>query len=123
MAVVEHGAVDDTLRVLCKLFQVLVVCGYDTECLFPIETVEKYFCDGSADLRFGTSAEFIDEQERTFIAVLDEKLHVRQVGTVSTEVVLYRLFVAYIDEDVVEDSCMGIFVYRYEQSALQHILQ
>lgn len=90
---------------------------------FPIETVEKYFCDGTADLRFGTSAEFIDEQERTFIAILDEKLHVRQVGTVSTEVVLYRLFVAYIDEDVVKDSCMGIFVYRYEQSALQHILQ
>ena len=89
VAVVEHGAVDDTLRVLCKLFQVLVVCGYDTECLFPIETVEKYFCDGTADLRFGTSAEFIDEQERTFIAILDEKLHVRQVGTVSTEVVLY----------------------------------
>ena len=92
MAVVEHGAVDDTLRVLCKLFQVLVVCGYDTECLFPIETVEKYFCDGSADLRFGTSAEFIDEQERTFIAVLDEKLHVRQVGTVSTLSIVRRLY-------------------------------
>ena len=43
--------------------------------------------------------------------------------TVCTEVVFYRLFVADVDEDVVENTCVGVFIHGNEQSALQHVLQ
>ena len=49
-------------------------------------------------------------------------LHILQVGGIGTEVILNRLLVTDINEDVVEDTKLGGLATGNEQPALQHIL-
>ena len=56
------------------------------------------------------------------MCVAQHELHVLQVARVGREVVVDALFVADVDEDMVEDSHLGIVLHRYGQAMLEHIL-
>ena len=123
MAVVEHGAIDDPIRLLSEVLQVLVVGRDDTETPVSVEAVEERLGDRPADLGLGTATELVDQEDRALVAVLDEKFHVHQVGTVGTQVVLDALLVADIDEHPAEQARARAFVQGDQESALQHVLQ
>ncbi|OAV64228.1 hypothetical protein Barb6_03343 [Bacteroidales bacterium Barb6] len=98
VAVVEHGTVYNALGFFGKVLEVLIVRGDDAEAALAVEAVKQGFGDGSANLRLRPAAELIDEEESRGVAVFYEKLHVRQVGTVRTQVVLNALLVAYVNK-------------------------
>ena len=105
------------------MLQVLVVGGDDSECLLLVETLQYRFGNGTPDLRFGTSTEFIDQDEAAFVAVLHHDFHVGQVRRIGTKIVLDALFVTDINEDTAEDTCMAPFMQRNQHPALEHVLQ
>ena len=45
------------------MFQVLIVCGYDTESTALVETLEQSLGNGCTDERLGSATELIDENE------------------------------------------------------------
>ncbi len=79
LAVIEHGAVDDAGRFVGKVLEVLVVRGDDAKHTFLVEFLKDSLCDGSANLRLGTAAKFVDEDERVAVAKGEKTLHVLQV--------------------------------------------
>ncbi len=52
----------------------------------------------------------------------EEKLHVAQVRRICREVILYRLVIAYVDENTFENAEVRIGVQRREYAALRHVL-
>ena len=123
MAVIEHGSVDDTLVVFCKVFQVLVMSSDDSESPSLVESFQDGFGHGTAYLWLCATSEFVDEQQASLVAVAQHVLHVQQVRRVGTQVVLDALFVTDVNEDAAEDACMAPFVYRDGHSALKHVLK
>ena len=123
VAVVKHGTVHHSLVCIRKMLQILVVGGDDSKRLLLVETLQYRFGNGTPDLRFGTSTEFIDQDEAAFVAVLHHDFHVGQVRRVGTEVVLDALFVTDINEDAPEDTRMAPFVQRDKHPALEHVLK
>ena len=123
MAVVEHGSIHYAFVRFGKMLQVLVVGGDDSECPLLVETFQYRFGNGTADLWFGTSTEFVYQDEAAFVAVLHHDFHVGQVGRIGTEVVLDALFVTDIDEDTAEDPGKAPIVLRNQHPALEHVLQ
>ena len=76
MAIVEHRSIDDTWCIFRKMLQILVVCGDYSKTTVTIETIEQGLSDCSTNLRLGATAKLIDQQQGTFVAMLDEILHV-----------------------------------------------
>ena len=79
LAVVEHGAVHDALRLLGEVLQVLVVGGDDAERPFLVEDLQHRLRHRATDLGFSAPAELVDEDEALPVAVLHHLLHVQQM--------------------------------------------
>ena len=121
--VVEHGAVDDSLVVLGKLLEVVVVRGDDAEGAAVVDALQHGLGNGSSDERVGAAAELVDEHQALRTAVAEHVLHVQQVAAVGAQVVLDALLVADVDEDVAEDAHAARLLHGDEQAALHHVLQ
>ena len=96
--------------------------GDDTERLRVVITFEDGFGQGTAQGGLGTAAEFVDQEQRLGVEVLIHCLKVLQMRAVGTQVVVYGLFVADVDEDAFEDAHIGGAHHGDGQSALHHIL-
>ena len=123
MTVVEHRAVDKPVGILGEVLEILIMGGHHAPKSEIDEAVEYRLCDRSSDLRLCAPSELVDEHQRSGSSVADDGLHVAQMRTVGRQIVLYRLVVADIHEDVGENAEMRIVVNRRKQSALQHVLQ
>ena len=84
MAVVQHGAVHHSFVVFGKVLQVLVVGGDDAERLFLVETLQHSFGNGTAYLRFGSSAKLVNQDEAAFVTVLHHDFHIGQMRRIGT---------------------------------------
>ena len=102
MAVIQHGAVYDAFRIFGKMLQVLIVRRNYTETAVPVETIQQSLGNGTTYLGFRTATELIDQYDCLFITVSDEILHVGQMGTISTQVVLNTLLVTDINKNTGE---------------------
>ena len=114
MAVIEHGAVYYTFVVFGKMFQILIVCGDDTERLFLVEAFQYGFGDGASYLGLRSTTEFINQDEAPFIAAFHHDFHVHKVGGVGTQIIFNGLLVTDVDEYTAEYSGMTAFVHRDE---------
>ena len=79
-------------------------------------------CNGSAYLRLGAAAKFINQDERLFTTVSEEGFHILQMGAIGAQVVFYGLLVADIHHHTFEDAHVRIIVNGGEHAALHHIL-
>ena len=107
---------------LGEVLQVLVVGGDDSVGAASVEAAQYGFGYGSAYLRLGSPAKFVDEDQAACVAVLHHYFHVQQVGGVGAQVVLDGLLVANVDEDAREQTGPAALGHGDEQSALQHVL-
>ena len=88
LAVVEHGAVDQPLGLLGKVFEVLVMgCNHAPHTLV-VELFEYRLGNRAADLRLRAAAELVNQNQRGGTAVAEEMFHVAQMGGIGREVVL-----------------------------------
>ena len=94
------------------MFQILIVCSNNAERLLLVETFQYRFGYCPANLRFGTTAELVNEDKAAFIAVLHHYLHIGQVRGVGAQVVFNGLFVADVNEYIAEYTGMAAFVHR-----------
>ena len=60
MTVVEHRPVHYAWMILGKVLQVLVMGGYNGECLFLPELLQHSLCNGTSNGRLRTAAELVD---------------------------------------------------------------
>ena len=104
MAVVEHRTIDHTLVAVGEMLQVLIVGGDDAIGSLYAKLLEHRFCYGTADLRFSTGSELVDENQGAVVGALHHVLHVRKMARIRTQVVLDALFVTDVYEDVLEYS-------------------
>ena len=123
MAVIKHCSIDNTLGILGKMLQILIVCSNNAISSSTIETVEQCLGNSTTYLRLGTTAKLVNKQQRALVAITHTLLHVRKVRAIGTQVVLDRLFIAYIYKDAIEYTHVRVVVHRYKQSALHHVLQ
>ena len=106
--------------VLSKMLEVLIVRSNYSECLFCIEAFQYSFGNGTSDLRFCASSEFIDKDEAGRVAK-PSHFHVSKVDRVGTQIIFNALFVADINKNMVENSGMTPFIHGNKQPALQHV--
>ena len=109
--------------VVGKVLQVLIVGGYHAVCLLLAKLLQHSLGNGTANLRFRSSAKLVYQQQRPAIALAHHVLHVEEMTRIRTQVVLYTLLVAYVYHHVVEYTRARTLAHWYRQSALQHILQ
>ena len=114
MAVIEHGAVYYTFVVFGKMFQILIVCGDDTERQFLVEAFQYGFGDSASYLGFRSTTEFINQDEAPFIATFHHDFHVCKVGGIGTQIIFNGLLVTDVNEYAAEYSGMTTFVHRDE---------
>ena len=74
-------------------------------------------------MRLSSTAEFINEQQAFLSATAHHLLHVNKMAGVGAQVVFNALFVANINEYVVEDSDNGVLFHRDGHATLYHVLQ
>ena len=98
------------------------MCCHNADRSFGCQVCQYGFGDCAAHERFGACAELINEEQGLPVGVLHKGLHVPQVRRIGTQVIGYRLLVAYIDEDIAKQPCAAAFLDGNQQSALQHIL-
>ena len=87
-----------------------------------VETFQYGFGYGTTDLRFCSAAEFIDQDEAAFIAVLHHYLHIGKMRRIGTQIIFNGLLVTYINEYAAENTRMAAFMHGNEHTTLQHIL-
>ena len=122
LAVIEHRTVDDTVSLVGKVLEVLVVGCHHAHHLMVVELFEYGLGYCTANLRLGATAHLIDENKSFFATFSEEQLHVLQMAAIGTQVVLYALLVTDIDENVMEQADVGIVTQGGQQTALHHIL-
>lgn len=96
------------------MFQILIVCGDDTERLFWLKRFNTASAMGASYLGFCSTTEFINQDEAPFIAVFHHDFHVRKVGGVGTQIIFNGLLVTDVNEYAAEYSGMTAFVHRDE---------
>ena len=79
LSVVQHGTIDNTVVVFCKVFQILIVGRYNAIGSFLTELSQNRFGNRTADLRFGAGPELIDQQQRAVISLPHHILHIQQM--------------------------------------------
>lgn len=104
------------------MFQVGVMCGYHSIRAPVIEFGKYRLGQGTAEDRFGSRSKLINHHKRPVIGMPEHLLHVYKVGAVGAEVVLKTLFVADINKEFAEDTCLGTLSHRNGHAALQHVL-
>ena len=122
--VVEHGAVDH-VRVGARgvKLEVGVMRGDHSPHAATVELGEDRLGNGAAGRRLRAGAEFVDEHERVLVSVGEHIAHVREEGTVGTQVVLEVLVVADAHGNAVEDRKLGALGCGDEHAPLEHILE
>ena len=90
------------------MLEVLIMGGDDTERATAYKPLENGFCNGSTYGGFGTSTEFIYEEQAGRIGAAHHLLHILQVAAIGTEVILDALFVTYVDKNMLEDTAYGV---------------
>ena len=122
LLVEEHGAVEDARRLEGEHFQVGIVRRDDAVAFALIEFLQYRFRNSAPHLRVGAGAKFINEDKGFAIGVLQEFAHINQAAGIGREVVLQRLRVADVGEDVLENAHLADFVHRHQHPTLQHQL-
>ena len=75
-AIIEHGAVDHIATRFGEVFEILIVGGDDAAGVAVDKLTEDGFGEGAANLGFGATTEFVDEEETARGAVFHHRLHV-----------------------------------------------
>ena len=122
LAVIEHRAVDHTVGLVSKMLEVLIMGSHHAHHFVLIELFEYRLSDSTANLRLGAATHLIDEDERLLASLGQEQFHILQVAAVGAQVVLDALLVTDVDENIAEQSHVGIVTQRGQQAALHHVL-
>ena len=102
LPVVEHRTVDDSIILIGKVLEVLVMRGYHAPHVLGIEACKHRLGYRTSYLWLSSPTELINQHQRVAPAIIDEKFHVHQVRAICAQVVLYRLLVAYIQKNILE---------------------
>ena len=105
------------------MLQIGVVGCYHPENLGSVEFVENGLGNGTAQHWLGSGAKLVDKNQCAIVGIPYKVLHIKQMRTVRTQVVVDALLVADIDENIRKNANAAVLVNRQWQSALKHILQ
>ena len=95
----------------------------DTEYMPVHQLPQDRFGQRTADQRLGTRTHLIHQHQRPFIRLPHKRFHVTQMTRIGGEFILYRLLVSDIDHQSVKKTRPTLLRHRYQQSALEHVLQ
>ena len=104
------------------MLQILVVGGNHTHHSLLVQLFENGLRYRRTDLRFRAATKFIDKNQCFLATTAQKRLHILQVRTVCTQIVLNRLLVAYVHKHALEHAHMRVFVKRGQHATLHHIL-
>ena len=122
MAVVKHGSVDDTIMGVSEMLEILIVGGDDRPGTLVTELPQDALGNGTANLRFRTRTELIDENQGLVRRLPHHVLHIEQMRRIGREVILQTLLIANIYHNVFINATLASTVDRDRDTALQHIL-
>ena len=122
-AVIEHRAIDNTFGTLSQVFEIAIVGSDNTKSMLLVELRKHSFGYWTTNHRFGTCTKLVNQQECLCIGITHKMFHITQVRWIGREVILNRLLITYINQELFEKAHLAGLAHRHWQTALQHILQ